>query len=263
MTGTAFKENVVLLTGASMGIGEQIAYQLADQGALLMLAARSSDKLAAVANECRRWGAKAEYLAVDLMDEAQCSQLVQRTVATYGRLDTLLYNAGRGYPRRFDELPDLTTIRNEITLNYLGLVACVHYALPHLKQTRGRLVAVSSFGSFVGIPGTAGYNASKHALRGFLNTLRAELLGTDVSVTIVFPGAVSTDRLRETMGKNINRVPIMTPERCAELTVQAAAQRRRQLIMTVPGKLLVALYQWIPALLDAQLARIGKLYEHR
>lgn len=263
MAGTAFKDNIVFLTGASMGIGEQIAYQLADQGAVLMLAARSADKLEAVAEECRRRGAKTECLAVDLMDEAQCAQSVQHTIVTFGRLDTLLYNAGRGYPRRFDELPDLTTIRNEITLNYLGLVACVYYALPHLKQTKGRLVAVSSFGSFVGIPGTAGYNASKHALRGFLNTLRAELLGTGVTVTIVFPGAVSTERLRETMGKNINRVPTMTPERCAELTVQAAAQRRRQLVMTPAGKLLVVLYQWLPALLDTQLARIGKLYQQQ
>src|SRR5450432_1438366 len=256
-----FKDNVVLLTGASMGIGEQIAYQLADQHAQLMLAARSADKLALVAEECRRRGAKAEHFAVDLMDETQCAKLVSHTFDTYQRIDTLLYNAGKGYPRRFDKLPDLRSIHDEITLNYLGLVSCVYYALPHLKTTKGRIVAVSSFGSFVGIPGTGGYNASKHALRGFLNTLRAELLGTGVTVTIVYPGAISTPRLRETMGKNIERAPTMTPERCAYLTVKAGAQRRRQLVMTVAGKLLVLLYPWFPALLDAQLARIGSLYE--
>ena len=257
----AFKDNVVLLTGASMGIGEQIAYQLADQGALLMLAARSADKLALVAEECRRRGAKAEYFAVDLMEQAQCEQLVSHTMAAYERIDTLLYNAGKGYPRRFDKLPDLSSIHNEIKLNYLGLVSCVYYALPHLKTTQGRIVAVSSFGSFVGIPGTGGYNASKHALRGFLNTVRAELLGTGVTVTIVYPGAVSTPRLRETMGKNIERVPTMTPERCAQLTVQAGAQRRRELVMTAAGKLLVLFYSWFPGLLDSQLTRIGSMYE--
>ncbi len=260
MAKPAFKENVVLLTGASMGIGEQIAYQLADQGAVLMLAARSADKLERVAEECHRRGAKAEYLSVDLMDEVQCKQLVSHTVTTYRRIDTLLYNAGKGYPRRFDELPNLDTIRNEITLNYLGLVYCTHYALPSLKQSKGRLVAVSSFGSFIGIPGTAGYNASKHALRGFLNTLRAELLDTAVTVTVVFPGAISTERYKETMGENFNKVPSMTPERCAELTVQAAGQRRRQMIMTPEGKLVVTLYQWIPGILDRQLAKIGRLY---
>jgi len=256
-----FRDQVVLLTGASMGIGEQIAYQLADQGARLMLAARSADKLALVAAECRRGGAQTEIFAVDLTDEAGCKQLISHTLATYQRVDTLLYNAGKGYPQRFDKLPDLSSMRNEINLNYLGLVACVFYALPHLKLTKGRIVAVSSFGSFVGIPGTGGYNASKHALRGFLNTLRAELNGTGVTVTIVFPGAISTARLRETMGKNMDTIPTMTPERCAQLTIQAGAHRRRQLVMTTAGKILVVLYSWFPALLDSQLARIGNLYE--
>ncbi len=256
-----FNDNVVVLTGASMGIGEQLAYQLADQGAQLMLAARNADRLALVAAECRRRGAQTEIFAVDLTDESQCKALVSHTVNTYQRIDTLLYNAGKGYPQRFDKMTDLSSIRNEINLNYLGLVSCVFYALPHLKLTKGRIVAVSSFGSFVGIPGTGGYNASKHALRGFLNTVRAELIGTGVTVTVVFPGAISTARLRETMGKNMDSIPTMTPERCAQLTIQAGAKRRRQLVMTAAGKLLVVLYSWFPALLDSQLARIGNMYE--
>jgi len=256
-----FRDNVALLTGASMGIGAQLAYQLADQGARLMLAARSEDRLSQVADECRRRGGQAAFLVTDLMDEAQCQRLVAQTVATYGRIDTLLYNAGKGYPARFDSLKDVTTIQNEITLNYLGLVYCAFYALPHLKQSKGRLVGVSSFGSWVGLPGTAGYNASKHAMRGFLNSLRVELRGTGVTITLVFPGAVRTERLQQTMGKNIDRVPTMSPERCAELTIQAAAARRRQMIMTLEGKLLVWLYQFVPGLLERQLARLSNLYE--
>ena len=256
-----FNNNVVLLTGASMGIGEQLAYQLAEQGARLMLAARSADRLEQVAAECRKRGGEVAFVPTDLMDEAQCQRLVEQTVATYGRIDTLLYNAGKGYPRRFDALPDLTTLKNEIMLNYLGLVYSTYYALPHLKQSRGRIVGVSSFGAWVGIPGTSGYNASKHAVRGFLNTLRAELLGTGVTVTIVFPGAVRTARLEETMGERVNRVPTMSPERCAELTLQAAAKRQRQLVMTLTGKLLVWLYQFMPGLIDRQLGRVADLYE--
>lgn len=255
-----FHNNVVLLTGASMGIGEQLAYQLAGQGARLMLAARSTGKLEQVAAECRKQGGEAAFLPTDLMDEAQCQRLVEHTVETYGRIDTLLYNAGKGYPRRFEALPDLTTLKDEIMLNYLGLVYCTYYSLPHLKQSRGRIVGVSSFGAWVGIPGTGGYNASKHAMRGFLNTLRAELLGTGVTVTIVFPGAVRTARLEETMGERVNKVTTMSPERCAELTLQAAARGQRQVVMTLAGKLLVWLYPFVPSLIDRQLGRVADLY---
>jgi short-subunit dehydrogenase len=122
-------------------------------------------------------------------------------------------------------------------------------------------VGVSSFGALVGLPGTAGYNSSKHAMRGFLNTLRAELIGTGVSVTVVYLGAVRTARLAETMGRNVERVPTMTPQRCAELVVRAAAARKREEVLTLQGKLLTRLYGLIPGLLDRQLARLSRLYQ--
>jgi short-subunit dehydrogenase len=113
----------------------------------------------------------------------------------------------------------------------------------------------------IGLPGTAGYNSSKHAMRGFLNSLRAELLGSGVSVTALYLGAISTDRLRETMGDKIKNVPTMTPERCASLIIHAGGQRRRQLIMTTYGKLTNALYQLFPGLLDRVLIRLSSLYD--
>jgi short-subunit dehydrogenase len=256
-----FKDNVVILTGASKGIGEQLAYQLADQGACLALAARGVEKLEAVAEECRKRGTQAIAVPTDVTDEAQCKRLVERAIEVFGRVDTLLNNAGYGYPRRFESLPDLATLKSEIALNYLGLVHCVYYALPRLKQTRGRIVAVSSFGGLVGLPGTIGYNASKHALRGFLDTLRAELMGTGVTVTVVYPGAVRTERLYETMGDRVRTVPSMSPERCAEITLDAGTKRKRQVIMTLEGKALLWLSHFIPGILDRQLVRLSNLYE--
>ncbi len=255
-----FANNVVILTGASRGIGRQLALQLADQGAVLALAARQSEQLEGVAAECRQRGANAIAIPTDVTDESQVRALIEKTVATYGRIDTLLNNAGMGFPKRFDEMPDLDALRQEMALNYFGLVHCVFYSLPHLKQSKGRIVGVSSFGSWVGLPGTIGYNSSKHAMRGFLNTLRAELIDTGVTVTVVFPGAISTERLKETMGDNVNKVPTMTPERCAQITIAAAAHRKRQVIMTPAGKILVFLNFLIPGLLDRQLSRMSDLY---
>ncbi len=107
-----FRDNVVIVTGASQGIGEQLAYELARQGACLALAARNAERLEAVAAACRAIGAQAIAVPADLTDEAQCARLVGRTVETYGRLDTLLNNAGRGYPRRVEAMPDLSDLKS-------------------------------------------------------------------------------------------------------------------------------------------------------
>lgn len=254
-----FKENVVIVTGASRGIGEQLAYQLAAQGARLALAARHVETLEAVAAACREWGGQAIAVPTDLTDEAQCRELIERTVAEYGRIDTLINNAGLGYPRRFSDLPDLHTLRAEIDLNYLGTVYCTYYALPYLKQSRGRIVGINSFGGQIGIPGTAGYNASKHAMRGFLNTLRIELRGSGVTVSVAYLGAIRTERLKEAMGDNVNKVPTMDPRRCAELILQQAARRQRQQVMTLPGKFMVWLNHWSPALVDRILGSIPSI----
>ena len=263
MQRSPFTDNVIVLTGASMGIGEQLAYQLADQKACLVLAARSADRLAEIALKCEQRGARANFVPTDLTDETQCKTLIERTIELFGRIDTLLYNAGRGFPAPFAKLDNLESIRTELSLNYLGLVACTHYALPHLLRNRGRVVGVGSFNSFIGMPGTIGYNSSKHALRGFLNTLRTELRGSGVTVTAVFPGAIRTERLSETMGENIRKIPMMTPERCAQLIISAAARRRRQVILTPSGKIVVWLYRLFPGLVEPQLLRIGALYTGR
>ncbi len=259
MANAPFREHVIILTGASRGLGEQLAYQLADQGAWLALAARSEAALATVATACRARGGRALVVPSDLRDEAQCRRLVKQTLAEYGRIDTLINNAGMGYPRPFARLEDLQSVRAEIELNYLGTVACTYYALPHLKQTRGRIVGINSFGGLVGLPGTAGYNASKHAMRGFLNTLRVELRGSGVSVCVAYLGALRTERLKEVMGEQMRRVPAMDPERCATLIIRQAARRRREQVMTFSGKSLVWLNTWAPALVERILSSMQAL----
>jgi short-subunit dehydrogenase len=256
----AFAGNAVILTGASRGIGEQLAYTLAAQGARLALAARSEEQLHIVAQRCRALGGEALVVPVDLTDEEACRNLIARTVEQYGRIDTLLYNAGVAFPKRFRELTDLSTLRQEMALNYFGLAACSHAALPYLLQTKGRLVVVGSLNSFAGMGGTIGYNSSKHALRGFANTLRNELRGTGVTVTATYPGAVAVERLGRVMGQNARRARAMTPQDAAARIVSAAASRRREVVFPAMVRFALWAYRFFPRLMDRQFARVADWY---
>lgn len=256
-----FTGNVVLLAGASRGIGEQIAYQLAGQGAKLALAARSRDRLDAVAEACRGRGAETVAIPADLTDEAACQALVAGVVEKYGHIDTLLYNAGGGQTVRFDARRGLAEAHEEMALNYFGLASCIQHALPYLKLTEGRIVAVSSLGGLIGLPGTSTYNASKHAMRGFLRSLRVELLGSNVSVSIVYLGAVRTENFLKNMGDRAGSVPSVSPEEAAASVIAAGAARRRDVIPSMEGKLAAFFYPLFPRMIDAQLAKqVGALY---
>ncbi|HEY7127759.1 MAG TPA: SDR family oxidoreductase [Ktedonobacterales bacterium] len=261
MAQPPFRENVVIVTGSSRGIGRELAYQLASQGAWLVLAARSQEKLEQVAEECRKRGGKALVVQTDVTDESQCQRLIERTVEAYGRLDTLVNNAGYGLPKRIEAMRDLADLKAEMELNYYGTVHCAVHALPHLRQSKGRIVGVCSFGGLIGIPGTGGYNSAKHAMRGFLNTLRVELRGSGVSVTVAYLGAIRTERLIESMGPNVEKVPTMAPERCAALILKHGGKRHRQVVMTLAGKSLVWVQLLAPALLDRTLASLPINYQ--
>jgi len=254
----AFKGNVVLVTGASTGIGREMAIGLAKAGAKLVLAARGEDALSEVAAECRGFGGLVLPVPTDVGDEAACRRLVGEGVAEFGRLDTLITNAGITMWARFDEMQDLTPFREIIRVNYFGSVYCTRYALPHLVRSRGRIVAVSSLTGKTGVPSRSGYAASKHAVTGFFESLRIELHGSGVTVTIVFPGYVATDVRRKAAGPDgqpIGDSPVeehraMSAERCATLILEAAAARKRQVIMSARGKVGMWLKLVAPGVVD-------------
>lgn len=240
----AFHENVVVVTGASEGIGRELALRLAGQGAWLALAARDAVKLNAVAAECRARGGRAVAVPTDVADAAQCRALIDRTVAEFGRMDTLVNNAGISMWARFDEVTDLAPFERMMQVNYFGSVYCTHAALPHLKRTRGRIVGVSSLTGRAGVPTRSGYAATKHAMAGFFDSLRIELADDGVTVTMVYPGFVSTAIRAHAFGPDgrplasspVRESEVMTPEECARQIVAAMASRRRELIMTLRGK---------------------------
>ncbi len=247
-----FNENVVVITGASSGIGRELALQLADQGAWLVLAARDKAKLEEVAAQCRHRGGKALVVPTDVAEQTQCQNLIACTVTEYGRIDTLVNNAGITMRSQFDELPDPGLIERIMQVNFLGSVYCTFHALPYLKQTRGRIVGICSQSGLWGLPMVSGYAASKHAMAGFFDSLRIELADSGVSVTMIYPGFVATGARRVQSG-------VMPVETCSRLIVQAAAARRRELVMTLMGKVGLWAKLIAPALVD----RVGRMYMER
>ena len=256
--GWFMKDNVVIITGASKGIGAELARQLARRGARLALAARDREGLERVAAACAALGAKAEAIVTDVSVEDDCRRLVERTVAAFGRVDTLVNNAGATMWARFEDIHDMAILERIMKVNYVGAVYCTRHALPHLKASRGRLVGVSSLAGRTGVPTRTGYAASKHAMMGFFDSLRIELADTGVTVTMICPGFVSTG-IRENAtgpdGKPIQVSPVkegevMSVEDCAAIALKAIEGRRREVVMTARGRIGLFLRLLAPGLVD-------------
>jgi NADP-dependent 3-hydroxy acid dehydrogenase YdfG len=202
MATSIFKDKAVVITGASSGIGRELAYQLAEQGAWLSLAARNEARLTTVAGECQARGGKAIAIVTDVSEQAQCAQLIQRTVDHYERIDMLVNNAGITMWANFEDVLDIGFYEQMMRVNYLGSVYCTYYALPFLKKTKGRIIGISSLAGKNGLPKRSGYVASKHAMTGFFDSLRIEIAEYGISVTMIYPGVVGTETRERAVGAN-------------------------------------------------------------
>ena len=235
----------IVLTGASSGIGRELARQFGARGARLVLAARSESRLEAVARESLELGAASAFVVpTDVTSQPDCAALIDRAAGVLGGVDVLINNAGVSQWARFDEITDLSVFERLMRVNYLGAVWCTHAALPHLAASRGRIVAVSSLAGLTGVPTHSGYAATKHAMTGFFESLRVELAEAGVTVTLVHPGFVSSDIRRNALGpdgtalegKAVREGRVMSTEECARRIVRATLRRDRQVVMTWRGK---------------------------
>lgn len=258
-----FAGKTVLITGASEGIGHALALALAAQGARLALNARDAARLAAAARECGALGAQTFTLPGDISRPETCARLVAGTVERFGCLDALVNNAGVTMWSRFDAVSDFSVFERLMAINYLGAVYTTAAALPHLKASRGLIVAIASVAGLTGVPERTAYAASKHAMVGFFESLRIELSGSGIAVTIVAPDFVVSALHRRAIGPDgtalgaspMQESRIMSAEECARLIVGAMQRRQRLLITSARGRLgrwgrLIA-----PALVDRLAAR--------
>lgn len=242
--------NVTLITGGSDGIGAEIARQLAAKHgaqAALVLAGRSQQKLDAVAAQCRAHGAQTLCVAMDVAQEAQCRSLVDQALQQFGRIDTLVNNAGMSAHALFGEVKaeDLHWYEDLMKVNLWGAVWCTHAALPHLLASRGRIVAVSSLAGLVGVPGRTAYSATKFAMTGFFEALRVELKNAGVSVTTAYPGVVATGirhrgfnaRGEPAGSSGLKEDDAMPVEECARRVIAGMEGRQREVVMSAKGRI--------------------------
>jgi short-subunit dehydrogenase len=240
-----YRGKVIVVTGASQGIGRALCLELASQGPKLVLAARERTALETTACDCARRGAETLAVPTDVSDEGSCWALVEAALERFSALDVLVNNAGIGMLARFDEVSDLRPYEQLMRVNYLGSVYPTFFALPHLKRARGQIVAVSSLAGLNGVPLRTAYAATKHAQIGFFDSLRVELRGSGVSVTVICPYFVQSEIRRRSAGpdgRTIEASPvregeIMSAGECARRMVRAMGRRERMHVMTLKGKL--------------------------
>jgi short-subunit dehydrogenase len=257
------KDRRIILTGASEGIGRALALALASRGARLALAARDRERLESLAQECRTRGGEALAVPTDVTNQQDLEWLVAETVKSFGGLDAVIHNAGITMWSRFEALQDFTIFERIMEVNYLAPVRLTALTLPHLRQSRGLIVAVASLAGLTGVPERSGYAASKHAMIGFFDSLRIELAGTGVDVSVVAPDFVVSEIHKRAIGPDgeplgaspMMQQKIMTADECAARIVRAMEKRQRLLLMSRRGRLGRWLKLLAPAVIDRIAAR--------
>lgn len=253
----SIKNKVVVITGASSGIGKALALGALSRGAMVAVCARKTATLEQV------YGHENEsnllYTTVDVSKEEDCKKLIDITVAKWGRIDVLINNAGISMRALFEDT-DVAVLRELMDINFWGAVYCTKYALPYIKEQKGVIAGISSVAGYRGLPARTGYAASKFALQGFLEALRTELLYSGTHVMWVSPGFTTSNIRNVALSSDgspqketpLDETSLMSAEECADIILDAIKNRKRTVIMTTIGKMTVWVNRLLPGFVDKQ-----------
>ena len=248
---------VVVITGASSGIGEAMAREYSKMGAKVVLGARREEELRRVADDIKAAGGEVAYAACDVVSEEECKRLIDTAIDNFGGIDVLICNAGLSMRALFDEC-DLKVLHRLMDVNFWGTVNCTKYALPWLQKSKGSLVGISAVAGIHGLPGRTGYSASKYAMTGFLDTIRVENLKKGLHVMTACPGftasnvrfsALTADGTQQGETPR-NEAKMMTPEQVAHIVARGIHRRKRLCLMEWEGRGTHLLKKFFPALVD-------------
>ncbi len=256
------KDKVVIITGASSGIGLACAKAFCREKAKLVLAARSIDKLTEIVNELDSGGERCIAVKTDVTVEEDCKNLIQQAVAKFGKIDILVNNAGISMRAIFDEV-EIQVLKRVMDVNFWGTVYCTKYALPYIQQTKGTIAGVSSLAGFHGLPGRTAYSASKFAIHGLLESIRTENIRKGVHV-LVLAASFTASNIRknalDAQGNPQRETPrneekLSSPEKVAKNLIRSIRKKKRNRIMSIEGQLMVLFQRIIPALTDWVIIR--------
>ena len=229
-----FKNKVVVITGASSGVGEAAAEQFAKKGANIVLVARRKEKLEQVEKKLSKYSIETLIQICDVSDKEQVKQMSEKVIETFSKIDVLVNNAGFVIYGKIEEL-SIEDIESQMQTNYFGMINCTKYFLPHfLKQNFGHMVNVASVGGSFGVPGIASYCATKFAMLGFSEGLHHELHGTNVGVTVVSPIMVRTSLFDHPSFKNFTKFATgisLSSETVANAIIKAANSSRLEIVV--------------------------------
>jgi len=251
------KDKVVVITGATSGIGKALAYEYSAKGSVVVICARDLEKLQEIATDLESKNGKVSFIQTDVSIESDCKKLIETTISKHGKIDVLINNAGISMRANF-ETTDLSVIKRVMDVNFWGTVYCTKFALPYVIAEKGSIVGISSVAGITGLPGRSGYSASKFAMNGFLQCVRTENIKKDLHVLIAYPGFTSTDIRKRSLtgdGKEQGESPrveekMMTSEEVAVHIYRAVLKRKKNLVLTIEGKVASLLNKFFPERID-------------
>ncbi len=242
---------VVIITGASSGIGEKTAITLANNGYRVVIAARRQNRLEEIAEQIRKMGGEVLPIQIDLSQVDQIRDLVERTRSVFGQIDILINNAGSARHLWLDEQSLEDDIQNQLQVNLIGMIQLTRLVIPDMVEAgSGQIIHISSIASWVGVPTYSIYNASKFGSRGFLASLRRELRGTGVIISEIFPGAVDTE-----FGQDPDvswKTTTVTPK-FAILSAQSVADKILDMIQMKRTRSVIPGFMWFAIWADAHI----------
>lgn len=254
------QSKVVIITGGGSGIGKACASAFLARGYRVVISGRRMEKLQEVIGEFNPYSEHILAVQADVSVEEDGKRIIDETLAKFGRIDVLINNAGISMRALFEEM-DLTVLKRLMDTNFWGAVYCTKYALPHLLESKGSVVGISSIAGKKGLPGRTGYSASKFALEGFLETLRIENLKKDLHVLVACPGFTASEIRISSLsadGSAQGESPreeskMMSAQTVAHEIAEAVKNRKRDLVLTFNGRLTVWLNKFFPAFMDKQV----------